>query len=148
MPEQPFLTIFFKKQCFKKSHLNTNEERGWFPMDPNLLIFWEVGHKKIKSNRWGERSPKKRNLHRSHSLQKFSKYKKTTEIYRLGSNRSPVSSQRVKKLFNQYSTEPLKIFKRESLVSNTNDATLKAILKHRNHPSIITIQNKCKDKGS
>ena len=36
----------------------------------------------------------------------------------------------------------------EPLVSNTNDATLKAILKYRNHPSIIAIQNKCKDKGS
>ena len=35
----------------------------------------------------------------------------------------------------------------EPLVSNTNDATLKAILKYRNHPSIIAIQNKCKDKG-
>ena len=34
------------------------------------------------------------------------------------------------------------------LVSNTNDATLKAILKYRNHPSIIAIQNKCKDKGN
>ena len=28
------------------------------------------------------------------------------------------------------------------LVSNTNDATLKAILKYRNHPSIIAIQKK------
>ena len=36
----------------------------------------------------------------------------------------------------------------EPLVSNTNDATLKAILKYRNHPSIIAIQNKCKDKGN
>ena len=34
------------------------------------------------------------------------------------------------------------------LVSNTNDATLKAIVKYRNHPSIIAIQNKCKDKGN
>ena len=31
---------------------------------------------------------------------------------------------------------------------NTNDATLKAILKYRNHSSIISIQNKCKDKGN
>ena len=31
---------------------------------------------------------------------------------------------------------------------NTNDATLKAILKYRNHSSIIAIQNKCKDKGN
>ena len=36
----------------------------------------------------------------------------------------------------------------ESWVSNTNDATLKAILKCRNHPSIIAIPNKCKDKGN
>ena len=36
----------------------------------------------------------------------------------------------------------------EPLVSNTNDATLKAILKYRNHPSIIAIRNKCKDKGN
>ena len=36
----------------------------------------------------------------------------------------------------------------EPLVSNTNDATLKAILKYRNHPSIIAIRNKSKDKGS
>ena len=34
------------------------------------------------------------------------------------------------------------------LVSNTNDATLKAIVKYRNHPSIIAIQNKCKDKSN
>ena len=36
----------------------------------------------------------------------------------------------------------------EPLVSNTNDATLKTILKYRNHLSIIVIQNKCKDKGN
>ena len=34
------------------------------------------------------------------------------------------------------------------MVSNTNDATLKAILRYRNHPSVIVIQNKCKDKDS
>ena len=32
----------------------------------------------------------------------------------------------------------------EPLVSNTNDATLKAVLKYRNHTSIIAIQNKKK----
>ena len=40
MPEQPFLTIFFKKQCFKKSHLNTNEEGGVVsdgPQPPHFL---------------------------------------------------------------------------------------------------------------
>ena len=36
----------------------------------------------------------------------------------------------------------------ELLVSNTNDATLKAILKYRNHSSIIAIRSKCKDKGN
>ena len=36
----------------------------------------------------------------------------------------------------------------EPLLSNTNDATLKAILKYKNHPSIIAILNKCKDKGN
>ena len=36
----------------------------------------------------------------------------------------------------------------EPLVINTNYATLKAILKYRNHSSIIAIQNKCKDKGN
>ena len=30
----------------------------------------------------------------------------------------------------------------------TNDATLKAILKYKNHPSIIAIRNKCKGKDS
>ena len=34
------------------------------------------------------------------------------------------------------------------LVSNTKVETLKAILKYRNHPSIITIQNECEGKGS
>ena len=33
-------------------------------------------------------------------------------------------------------------------MSNINDATLKAILKYRNHPSIIAIQNRCKDKSN
>ena len=36
----------------------------------------------------------------------------------------------------------------EPLVSNNNYATLKAILKYRNHSSIIAIQSKCKDKGN
>ena len=36
----------------------------------------------------------------------------------------------------------------EPLVSNTNDATLKAFLKCREHSSIIAIQNKSKDKGN
>ena len=36
----------------------------------------------------------------------------------------------------------------EALVSNTNVATLKAILKYRNHPSIIAVQNKYRDMGN
>ena len=36
----------------------------------------------------------------------------------------------------------------EPIVSNTNDATLKAILKYINHPSITAIQNECEDKGN
>ena len=36
----------------------------------------------------------------------------------------------------------------EPLVSNTNDTTLKAILKYRHHASIIAIQNKYKGKES
>ena len=38
--------------------------------------------------------------------------------------------------------------KDKPLVSNTNDATLKAILKYRNHPSIIVVRSKCKDEGN
>ena len=34
------------------------------------------------------------------------------------------------------------------MVSNTNDATLKEILKYRNHPNIIAIQSKSKDKDN
>ena len=33
-------------------------------------------------------------------------------------------------------------------MSNTNDATLKAISKYINHPSITAIQNECEDKGN
>ena len=44
----------------------------------------------------------------------------------------------------------LKIFKQRTFCklyqNSTFDATLKAILKYRNHPSIIAIQNKYKDK--
>ena len=36
----------------------------------------------------------------------------------------------------------------EPLVSNTNDATLKAILKYRRYANIIAIQNRYKGKGS
>ena len=150
MPEQPFLTIFFKKQCFKKSHLNTNEEGSGFRWTPTPSFSGKWGIRKLNQTD-GEKGLLKWGIYIGATPYKnLANIKKTTEIYRLGSNRSPLSSQRVKKLFNQYSTEPwyLKIFKRESLVSNTNDATLKAILKHRNHPSIITIQNKCKDKVS
>ena len=36
----------------------------------------------------------------------------------------------------------------ETLVSNTNNTTLKSVFKYRNNPSIVEIQNKYKDKGS
>ena len=37
-----------------------------------------------------------------------------------------------------------KYYKYESFIGNIGDETLRAILKHKNHPSIIAIQNKCK----
>ena len=40
-----------------------------------------------------------------------------------------------------------KYFKYESFTDNIEDQTLRAILKYKNHPSIITIQNKCKGGG-
>ena len=36
----------------------------------------------------------------------------------------------------------------EPFVSNNNYATLKVILKYRNHSSIIEIQSKCKGRGN
>ena len=36
----------------------------------------------------------------------------------------------------------------ETLVSNTNNTTLKSVFKYRNNPSIVEIQNKYKNKGS
>ena len=62
---------YFKKQSFKKSHLNTTEEGCSEPQPP---IFSEVGHEKTKPNRCEERSPKMRNLHRCHCQQINSKY--------------------------------------------------------------------------
>ena len=64
----------------------------------------EVGHGKIKPNRWGERSSRMRNLHRCHSLKKFSQYEKTTETDWLGFNgppppHPPLSSQRVNDVY-------------------------------------------------
>ena len=58
--------------------------------------FLELGQRKTKRKRWVERSPKMKNLHRCHCLQKISKYEKATKTYRLGSNRTPLSIQRVK----------------------------------------------------
>ena len=78
-----FFNYFSKNNVLKNPTLI--QLRGEGP----TLIFSEVGHRKIKANRWGERSPKMRNLHRCHSLQKFSKYIKTTETCRLGSNGLP-----------------------------------------------------------
>ena len=40
-----------------------------------------------------------------------------------------------------------KYFKYKSFTDNIEDQTLTAILKYKNHPSIITIQNKCKGGG-
>ena len=40
--------------------------------------------------------------------------------------------------------EILKYFKYESFIDNIEDQTLREILKYKNHPSIIAIQNKLK----
>ena len=60
------------------------------------LILSEVGHGKTKPNRWVKSSPKMRHLHRCQSLQKFSKYEKTTETYWLRSSppSTPISVSR------------------------------------------------------
>ena len=67
MPEQHFLTILLKNKVL--TNLTLILLRG-----VQNLIFLEVGHGKIKTNRCVERSPKMRNLHRCHCLQKFSKH--------------------------------------------------------------------------
>ena len=82
--------FFFIKQSFKKSHLNTTDERSgegevkW----NSTLIFSEVGHEKTKPNRWVERSPKMRNIHSCHCLQKFSKYEKNSPSVSMGLKQS------------------------------------------------------------
>ena len=63
-------------------------------MDPSPH-FLELAQKKTKRKRWVERSPKMKNLHRCHCLQKISKYEKATKTYRLGSNGTPLNIQRV-----------------------------------------------------
>ena len=63
-------------------------------MDPSPH-FLELAQKKTKRKRWVERCPKMKNLHRCHCLQKISKYEKATKTYRLGSNGTPLSIQRV-----------------------------------------------------
>ena len=65
--------LFFKKQYFKKFHLNTTDGGIGRPQ-PSFFQRWGGG--KIKPNKWVEMSPKMRNLHRFHCLQKFSKYEK------------------------------------------------------------------------
>ena len=74
--------FFFIKShiFFKKSHLNTTEERsgGREVKCNSTLIFSKVGHEKTKPNRWVEKNPKMRNIHSCHCLQKFSKYEKTS----------------------------------------------------------------------
>ena len=52
-------------------------------------IFSEARHGETKPNRWVERSPKRRNLHRCHYLQKFRKYEKTTKTMESGVQRNP-----------------------------------------------------------
>ena len=67
------LNLIFKKQSFKRSHLNTTD--GGAGGSPTL-IFSDVGHGKTKPNRWVENTPKMRNLHKCQCQQKFSKYEK------------------------------------------------------------------------
>ena len=62
-----FFSYFSKRQCFKKSHLNTTE---------GSLILSDVGHWKIKPNRWRKRFHKMRDLHRCRSPKKLANMKK------------------------------------------------------------------------
>ena len=55
-----------------------------------------MGHGKTKPNSWVENSPKMKNLHRWHCLQKLANMKKVTKPYRLGFNGPPISIQSVK----------------------------------------------------
>ena len=50
--------------------VNTNIYKKWFSKTFNYFL------KKQSFNRWVERSPKMRNLHRCHCKEKFSKYEK------------------------------------------------------------------------
>ena len=88
-----FFNYFLRSKVLTNPTLIQLRGVWWTPS----LIFLEVGHGKTKPNRWVGRPPEIRNLHRCHSLQKFSKHQKTTKTYRLESNRLPFSSQRVKK---------------------------------------------------
>ena len=82
------LTIFLKKKNLKNTIL--------ILLKGSPLILPEVMHGKTKPNRWVESSPKMGNLHRCQSLQKFSKYEKTTETYWLRSSppSTPISVSR------------------------------------------------------
>ena len=62
MPEQPFLTIFFKKQCFKKSHLNTNEEGSGFRWTPTPSFSGKWGIRKLNQTD-GEKGLLKRGIY-------------------------------------------------------------------------------------
>ena len=73
------LNLIFKKQSFKRSHLNTTD--GGSGGSPTL-IFSDVGHGKTKPNRWVENTPKMRNLHKcqfSKNLANMKKKQKHTD---------------------------------------------------------------------
>ena len=89
----------------------------WTP----TLVLSEVGHGKTKPNRWLERSPKMRNLHRCHWMQKFSKYEKTRKTYRLGSNGPPSVSRGLKNWFDFFLLKVLNNIVR-------SDSTIKSVI--------------------
>ena len=99
--------LFFKNQSFKNSHFNTTDEGG------EILFSWKWGTGKLnQTNRWVERSPKMRNLHRYHYLQKFSKYEKTTKTCQLGSkwHHPPLPPQRFNKKLENINANNIRMF--------------------------------------
>ena len=96
-----FFNYFLKSNVLKDPTLILLKEA---PVDSDRPLL-EVGHGKIKPNRWGGRSSRMRNLHRCHSLKKFSQYEKTMETDRLGFNgprptpSPPLSSQRINDVY-------------------------------------------------
>ena len=114
--------IFFHKvpHFFKKSHLNTTEERsgGREVKCNSTLIFSKVGHEKTKPNRWVERNPKMRNIHSCHCLQKFSKYEKT----------SPSVFMRLKQSVSQYDVLQVGNWQFKAACSDFSNRVLNGIL--------------------